>query len=180
MIYVLLLQEGKFYVGYSERPVGERFLEHFNYNGSKWTTRYRPIEVLKVKEGGPKEENELTLEMMEKHGWWNVRGGSWCKVEMESCPPALLQRKGIKLPPQLKQPKPVCTRCGRDSHTAEKCYAKVTVDGTPIEESEEGSEMSVDSDSEIDPNACFRCGRKSHWERDCYAKTDIHGNRLKD
>ncbi|KAI8898539.1 hypothetical protein BC833DRAFT_589460, partial [Globomyces pollinis-pini] len=31
MIYVLLLQENKFYVGYSERPIGERFIEHFNY-----------------------------------------------------------------------------------------------------------------------------------------------------
>ena len=38
MIYVLLLEENKFYVGYSERAVGERFIEHFNYQGSKWTT----------------------------------------------------------------------------------------------------------------------------------------------
>ena len=23
------------------------------------------------------EENEMTLRMMDKYGWWNVRGGSW-------------------------------------------------------------------------------------------------------
>jgi predicted GIY-YIG superfamily endonuclease len=61
MIYVLLLEENKFYVGYSERPVGERFIEHFNYQGSKWTTLHRPVQVLQVKPGGIEEENEMTL-----------------------------------------------------------------------------------------------------------------------
>ena len=68
MIYVLLLQENKFYVGYSERPIGERFIEHFNYRGSKWTTLYRPVQVLEVQPGGFKEENEMTLRMMDKYG----------------------------------------------------------------------------------------------------------------
>ena len=75
MIYVLLLQENKFYVGFSERPIGERFVEHFNYKGSKWTTLYRPVQVLQVQPGGIEEENEMTLRIMDKYGWWNVRGG---------------------------------------------------------------------------------------------------------
>jgi hypothetical protein len=33
----------------------------------------------------------MTLAMMEKYGWWNVRGGHWTKVEMQSCPQALLE-----------------------------------------------------------------------------------------
>ncbi|SPQ96707.1 unnamed protein product (mitochondrion) [Plasmodiophora brassicae] len=87
MIYALLLEQNKIYVGYSARPVGERFIEHFNANG---------------------EENELTLEMMEKYGWYNVRGGCWCKIDMDKCPPALLKHKGLKTPVELKQhgPKP--------------------------------------------------------------------------
>jgi len=37
------------------------------------------------------EENEMTLKMMDKYGWWNFRGGSWCQVDSHSCPPALLE-----------------------------------------------------------------------------------------
>ncbi|CEO94358.1 CCHC-type domain-containing protein [Plasmodiophora brassicae] len=108
MIYALLLEQNKIYVGYSARPVGERFIEHFNANGCEWTSLYRPLEVLLIREGGPSEENELTLEMMEKYGWYNVRGGCWCKIDMDKCPPALLKHKGLKTPVELKQhgPKP--------------------------------------------------------------------------
>lgn len=91
MIYVLLLEQDKIYVGYSERPVGARFIEHFTKNGSRWTTTYRPLQVLKIAEGGRDEENEMTLRMMDKYGWWNVRGGNWCRVEMDACPAALLE-----------------------------------------------------------------------------------------
>jgi hypothetical protein len=38
--------------------------------------------------GGIEEENEMTLRMMDKYGWWN---GSWCQVDIQSCPPALLE-----------------------------------------------------------------------------------------
>ena len=106
MIYVLLLQENKFYVGFSERPIGERFIEHFNYRGSKWTTLYRPVQVLQVLPGGIEEENEMTLRMMDKYGWWNVRGGSWCQVDIQSCPPALLEWQRLKLPEPLRQNQP--------------------------------------------------------------------------
>jgi predicted GIY-YIG superfamily endonuclease len=58
MIYVLLLQENKFYVGYSERSVGERFIDHLHCQGS---TLYRPVQVLEVHPGGIEEENVMTL-----------------------------------------------------------------------------------------------------------------------
>lgn len=145
MIYALLLQQNKIYVGYSERPIGERFIEHFNFTGSKWTTMYRPLEVLLVREGGLKEENDLTLEMMKKYGWVNVRGGSWCNVDMSTCPPALLKYKGLKLPTELKYANPPtkhinmasssntsCYRCGRTSHFEKDCHAKTYKDGSTI------------------------------------------------
>ena len=114
MIYVLLLQENKFYVGYSERPIGERFIEHFNYRGSKWTTLYRPVQVLQVQPGGIEDENEITLRMMDKYGWWNVRGGSWCQVDIQSCPPALLEWQRLKLPPPLRQNQPSPSKSNRN------------------------------------------------------------------
>ena len=51
MIYVLLLERGKLYVGYSQRPTGERFKEHFAGGGSQWTTLHRPLQVLYIDEG---------------------------------------------------------------------------------------------------------------------------------
>ncbi|KAJ3317907.1 Cullin-4A [Boothiomyces sp. JEL0866] len=145
MIYILLLQENKIYVGYSARPIGDRFIEHFNYTGSKWTSKYRPLQVLEVRKGGQEVENEITLQMMEKYGWWNVRGGSWCQVEMNKCPPALLERQKITLPSKLSQhnvdskivkksdTKPNrCSRCGRNSHLVAKCYAKTHLNGNVL------------------------------------------------
>jgi GAG-polyprotein viral zinc-finger len=189
MIYVLLLQENKFYVGYSERPIGERFIEHFNYKGSKWTTLYRPLQVLYVQNGGIEVENETTLSMMDQYGWWNVRGGSWCKVEMNSCPPALLERQRIQLPTPLKRKQAVqgkpkakvhsgCTRCGRNSHTVQDCYAKTDVDGRAIEPSDIESDESESDSSASAQDGCYRCGRKGHWQSECYARTDANGNSL--
>ncbi|KAI8897457.1 hypothetical protein BC833DRAFT_41363 [Globomyces pollinis-pini] len=183
MIYVLLLQENKFYVGYSERPIGERFLEHFNYQGSKWTTLYRPVQVLQVLPGGLKEENDMTLKMMDTYGWWNVRGGSWCQVDIQACPPALLEWQRLKLPPPLRQNQPVqskyrsnvkngCSKCGRTSHSVKDCFARTNVNGEDLESSESESESDT---SLFDQGACYRCGRSTHFARDCYARTDING-----
>jgi hypothetical protein len=134
MIYVLLLEQNKIYVGYSSRPDGERFFEHFNYNASKWTTKYRPIQVLQILEGELQQENELTLQMMDKYGWWNVRGGSWCKVEMNNCPTALLKLQNISIPKSSRTNKyflnqNTCFKCGRTSHFAGSCYAKTHING---------------------------------------------------
>lgn len=142
MIYILLLEEEKFYVGYSARPIGDRFLEHFNHKGSQWTSLYRPIEVLEVRSGGKREENEVTLELMEIYGWWNVRGGNWCQVEMSSCPSALLERRRIHIPEPLnrqisyysgsinrQKSSSNCYRCGRSSHYSNNCYARTHVNG---------------------------------------------------
>lgn len=180
MIYVLLLEENKIYVGYSERPIGERFIEHFNYQGSKWTTLYRPVQVLQVQPGGIEEENEMTLKMMDKYGWWNVRGGCWCQVDMRSCPPALLEWQRLKLPKPLRQNQTLagnsnqtrrnkCSRCGRDSHSASNCFARTNVNGQELESSDS------ESDHSQNQGACYRCGRSTHFARDCFARTHING-----
>jgi hypothetical protein len=183
MLYVLLLEQEKVYVGYSGRKVGERFLEHFNANGSKWTMLFRPLQVLSYQDGGPEAENKLTLDMMEKYGWWNVRGGSWCNVDMKSCPPALLERQQLRPPRQLRCSKNQeisksagkCNRCGRENHYATQCYAKTNIEGVALDHSlNSSSESSISDEYE----GCFRCGRDSHFVRDCFASTDINGARL--
>lgn len=65
-----------------------------------------------------------------------------------------------------------CGRCGRDTHTAESCYAKRDVDGNDIESS--------DSEESDDDDTCSRCGRDTHTSDRCYAKTDARGRRIDD
>lgn len=94
IIYVLQLQENKYYVGYTARSMNERYHEHRVGEGSEWTRLYPPISVLEEKitsqikspkELSCPEEDRRTLEMIKRYGWDNVRGGQWCKINMQ-CP----------------------------------------------------------------------------------------------
>jgi predicted GIY-YIG superfamily endonuclease len=46
-IYILKLQQGKYYVGKTTNP-SFRLESHFNANGSAWTKKYAPIKVLEL------------------------------------------------------------------------------------------------------------------------------------
>ena len=46
-IYILQLEQGKYYVGKTNNPLF-RLEQHFNSNGSVWTTKYNPISVLEI------------------------------------------------------------------------------------------------------------------------------------
>ena len=86
MIYILQLENNKYYVGWTKRCDGERFDEHFSGIGYEWTKKYKPIQVLKWIDGTKQDEDKITLELMKEFGWYNVRGGKWCKVVMTSPP----------------------------------------------------------------------------------------------
>jgi predicted GIY-YIG superfamily endonuclease len=84
-VYVLALEEGKYYVGTSEQ-LENRLLQHFDHEGSLWTRRYKPVRVIEIIEGDKQVEEHKTLEIMKKYGWQNVRGSHWCKINMSSPP----------------------------------------------------------------------------------------------
>ncbi|SVD91286.1 uncharacterized protein METZ01_LOCUS444140, partial [marine metagenome] len=91
--YVLKLQRGKWYVGYTEKGV-QRILDHMDEKGAKWTKKYSPVDPVPWERTSPgktkawaknkpnSDEDKLTLKLMKKHGIQNVRGGSWCMVKM--------------------------------------------------------------------------------------------------
>ena len=89
-VYVLRLEKGKYYVGYSG-DIETRIASHFIGNGSMWTKKYKPIEIMSVRPGDILLENVTTIAMMAKHGFENVRGGKYCKVDMKA-PPASLTK----------------------------------------------------------------------------------------
>lgn len=168
MIYVLLLENQKIYVGYSARPVGKRFLEHFNYSGSRWTSLHKPLEVLEVMDGDKIREDEVTLNMMERYGWWNVRGGRWCQVDMNSCPEALLTRKKAELPETIR----------RGNYKSRYCEKRIQI--LRAVEKRIGAQNTIKSSSKkVSSNACFRCGRTSHFASGCFATTNVNGQKLK-
>ncbi|AYV76838.1 MAG: DNA primase [Barrevirus sp.] len=96
MIYVLLLKNRKWYIGYTNRRNGERFDEHFIGKGAKWTMEYKPIQLVECMEGTEEDEHNLTLWYMKQYGWENVRGGNYCCVNMKYAP--------IELGPHLPDP----------------------------------------------------------------------------
>jgi predicted GIY-YIG superfamily endonuclease len=44
-IYILKLEDNKYYVG-KTKNINKRILEHFSNNGSEWTKKYKPIEII--------------------------------------------------------------------------------------------------------------------------------------
>lgn len=86
-VYVLRLEQGKFYVGASTN-IQARVQNH----DSVWTRKYEPImvdDVFPAKEDIKDLEREVTLMYMRRHGWENVRGAGWTRAEMESKPKPL-------------------------------------------------------------------------------------------
>ena len=78
-LYVLKLEENKYYVGIT-RDLDERLSLHKDGEGARWTMLYPPVKVLFVKvyptrKDALKAEDEATL-ILAKHGK-DVRGGQW-------------------------------------------------------------------------------------------------------
>ena len=171
MIYVLQLECNKYYVGWTMRGDGERFSEHFDGEGSEWTKKYKPINVLKWIDGTKQDEDRITLDLMKEFGWYNVRGGKWCRVEM-SAPPQELRTVPSKIQSvidnavrksssnQIHNIKNIlaskCKRCGRSNHTSKNCYARTAVTSnkynnyTQYDEDTDESYNEMDDDTEDD------------------------------
>ena len=128
-IYVLELKHNKYYVGKTDHTL-QRFNQHMRKNGAKWTKKYPVIDLYdfhpRMKSS---DENRITREMMRKFGVANVRGGSWTKVNMTKDEIRRLESK-LKHKPSVSTKS--CTRCGRDSHTKAKCYARTHKNGSRL------------------------------------------------
>ena len=87
-IYILELEDGCFYVGFSE-DTQTRVASHFLGSGAKWTKLHKPTRVVEVRPGDRHLETLVTIGMMCKHGFEKVRGGAYTNVEMNA-PPACI------------------------------------------------------------------------------------------
>ena len=142
-IYVLELQGNKYYVGKTNHTF-QRFEQHKSGSGAKWTQKHKVKDLFAFhKDMKDTDENKITIQMMKKYGVRNVRGGSWTKVNMTE---AEINRLEKRISARGKRPgkssstkkttrrkkKISCTRCGRTSHTVEKCYARFHANGKSL------------------------------------------------
>ena len=144
-IYVLKLQENKYYIGKSKNDVIARYQQHVNGQGSTWTKKYKPISLLEKRENvSPLMEDLVTKEYMIKYGIQNVRGGSYVELELSEFHISALQM-------EIWNATDCCSQCGRDNHWVNDCYARTDVNGKAIEyEDNEDDEGDEDDDNEDD------------------------------
>ena len=87
--YVLLLQQGKIYVGNTDN-VFTRLTDHFRCTeqSSKWVREWGPpVRVVEiVRDSDPETEKYKFSEYADKFGWENVRGAGCCRVLMRNEP----------------------------------------------------------------------------------------------
>lgn len=94
LTYVLSLEEDKWYVGFSTQ-LNKRLAQHIQGKGANWTKVYLMTGLVEVRVGNV--EKELTLEYMQNYGWENVRGSSWCQVDLKKPPVPLRSLRPVKV-----------------------------------------------------------------------------------
>lgn len=83
-LYVLKLEQDKYYVGITSRSPEIRYKEHVNgLYAAEWTKVYKPIKIdqtidlgITTIEKTEDYENKVTREYVKAHGFNNVRGGN--------------------------------------------------------------------------------------------------------
>jgi len=115
-IYILKLNNNKYYIGKTNRNVKERYQEHLEGIGSFWTKKYKPLSVVKqIENSSPFDEDRYVKEYMAIYGIDNVRGGSYNQEELNG--------ETIKfLKNELRTSKNECYKCGSTSHFVSECY----------------------------------------------------------
>ena len=164
-IYVLKLQQGKYYVGRTAKPIEERYEEHCRGLGSSWTRKYPPVSIYdQINTSDAYQEDTETLKCMKKYGIENVRGGPYSKV-------LLTNEEHNSITQRIRSSNDQCQRCGRKGHFVKDCYATTDAHGSTIID---GS----DDDHGGDDLKCFRCGRTGHLVSSCYANTHADGSKF--
>ena len=114
-IYVLQLENGKYYVGKTSKNICERYQEHLKGEGSAWTRKYRPVCVLEEFNNITDfDEDKITKMYMSEYGIENVRGGAYCRMEMPNSLTKMLYR-------EIWHAQNRCLECGSRAHYVSKC-----------------------------------------------------------
>lgn len=178
IIYVLYLENNKFYIGKTNKSVEERLYEHRHNTGSAWTKLYKPIGIEDVLEDADDfDEDKITKKYMAKYGIDNVRGGSYCTTILDKQTKKFLEK-------EITSTTDRCYICNNPGHFANECELEKEVENL-YKKSKNTWITFFESIGDILENLeeafvvkCSRCGRNSHSKLECYAKYDLVGNRI--
>jgi hypothetical protein len=124
-IYVLQLQNDKYYVGKTINP-HFRIETHFTNNGSEWTKLYKPIKLVElIPNCDHYDEDKYTYKYMDMFGIDNVRGGSYSTPVLDNCTINHL----VKISNSVNNR---CYTCGQYGHYANKCDTSDTSDSNKV------------------------------------------------
>lgn len=146
-----------------------RLVNHFTGNGSVWTTKYKPKNVVEIiKDCEDFDEDKYTLKYMNKYGIENVRGGTFCQEKLDKTTISFINKMLIGNTNR-------CYNCGDSGHFASNCFKNKTYhNNSNIFE----KILKLFKCLSIKEIGCKRCGRISHETNKCYAKTNIDGDYL--
>jgi hypothetical protein len=124
-IYILKLEQNKYYVGLTKNP-NSRIQEHFNGNGSSFTSLYKPIHIVKqIQTYDRYDEDKIVKQCMSKYGILNVRGGSYSNLELSNETVDFLEK-------EIMHARNACFRCLKRGHFMKNCNAKTNIRGTSL------------------------------------------------
>ena len=119
-IYILKLQNNKYYVGKTNLP-NFRLNDHFKNNDTEWTKKYKPLEILKIIPNCDNfDEETYTLRYMDKYGIDNVRGGNFLKIELEYKEKEFIKKSLIYISNH-------CFKCGKTGHFVKDCLNDINI-----------------------------------------------------
>lgn len=114
-IYILKLQQNKFYIGKTCNSVFKRFNQHLSGMACCYTKKFKPIDIYEVIPQCDKfDEDKYVLIYMNKFGIDNVRGGSYCSETIDSA----IKNDIIK---RIATANDLCFTCYQKGHFSDKC-----------------------------------------------------------
>lgn len=174
-MYILKLVGNRYYLGYSPN-VKQRIQEHIDGNGSSFTKKYKPIDVVKIKENISEHLiNKYVIGYMKKYGIDKVRGGAFKGLKLNNEQIKELAKYGIykldkeeeffdkliketqnevnseplKIP--IIQTNGTCYRCMKDGHSQDSCRESHDKNGVFLEGEKNLADNELDSFFEYRP-----------------------------
>lgn len=126
------------------------------------------------------DEDKWTKKYMAMYGMENVRGGSYCNLQLDDNQKDILLR-------ELSTSSDTCFRCGSKDHFISNCDYSSSDEWEDVWtceicskefKTEKAAFQHVRTCIKYSGNKCDRCGRASHTAESCYAKRDVFGRAI--